>query len=210
MFTVVGLFILAGIVAAIGLLKFGAEIALRFKERAARPVSRVTIGTFLFVFWAYAAISFPVFAGESFGTAVAAFSRVPSDHLGFAVFVGVGLLVLFWLVTGLPGARNEARNPMSAFWSAVVIIAALALLYWHSNLPADRTDAFGDAGNATLRGLCIAAIAAAAMRFWLSLSGRSKSAVMRRQGLPPAAVRAGEPWARSDPGRERTPGDRRA
>jgi hypothetical protein len=131
MFTVIALLIVAGIVIVFALFKFGVELTLSIKDHLAPPLFRAAAGAFLLAFCVYAAILYRVFAGESFGDAIAAFRDTPADHLGFAVFAAVGMLALLLLVTGLWRARGRARDPASAFWSAVVVIGALGLIHWH-------------------------------------------------------------------------------
>ena len=201
MFTVIVLLIVAGIVTVFALLKLGTEVALSIKDRLASPLFRATVGAFLLAFCVYAAVSFRIFAGESFGDAVAAFRSTPADHLGFAAFAAVGMLALLWLVTGLWRARRRACDPASACWSAVVVIGALGLIHWHWYLTPNWEGISGGIGNATLRGLYMAAIVAGLVRLWLALPIASKAAVKQPSNFSPATPRQGPPWPRPSPPR---------
>jgi hypothetical protein len=55
----------------------------------------------------------------------------PGDHLDFALFAGIGLITVFWLVIAMRSGPRRDSKPVSAFWSAVVVISALGMIHWH-------------------------------------------------------------------------------
>jgi hypothetical protein len=134
-----------------------------------RGVRRATEGAFLLAACAYASTWFPVFIGHSLNDLVGDFWRSPVDRPGVGVFFAVAALSAIWLVVGVRGARGGDRDPMVAFWAAVVVSVCLAAL-WRGWLPPwpDRT--YGTLLLiATLKGVYVATATAGLMRLGLSM-----------------------------------------
>lgn len=145
-------------------------VAHRIRSRSqltpyALGLRRATEGMFLFAACISAASWFPVFlGGQSVFDLIAAFARAPADYPGVAVFLAVAALGLIWLIAGMRKAKGD-RDPMSAWWSAVIAGGCLAALWWHL-FP---EPAFASSQTAALKTLYIATAAACLARLWLTM-----------------------------------------
>jgi hypothetical protein len=147
-----------------------------------RALRRATDGAFVVTLTLYAGAWFPAWLGHSVGDLFSAFLRTPSNLApAFLVYAGALAIGLLQLLTGILVARRGGdRDLMSAIWSGAVVIGCYCLMHWDWYAPPGYGFP-GNLANIFIKGLYLAALAAALVRMWLSLprSGNALKVVAR-------------------------------